>query len=494
VPKLNYLSIVCHKMMTSQETPNVICPESTPESSNRRNFVRKAALASVLAGIGVTSIGKGIVPGSSASSNAIISCCVSDADVTTVHANADCIVVDSANQNPGSLSASRSIDYAVTFGTCLGCCSNIVHSGQGFASARACKAPNLKGLDLYTNYIKRISITNSGNVGIGTCDPSNALCVKGTVSGASVAGNGVVGCSTASGSSGVYGVGKTFGIAGKTSCPGGIAIHGRAANPCAIPFVAVGSCGQVANMQEWENAAGIPLSVVNKCGWLGIGTSSPSSALDVVGSASISGTLSAGTFSPSSISIPKGTISVSDCVASAIALSASSSASTGVGIQGSGGSVGVQGIAGSAMAFPIVAKGASCQSVCLQKWQVGCTIKSALNKCGWLGLGRPSAPTTLAVCGSVSAHVATPNGSYVMNKSDFAVLANGKVTLPSASTARGMIVFIKNISTGSITVEVSGSDKIEGKSSKALAKEYASLTLLSDGNSPGNWYILSSAT
>ena len=71
------------------------------------------------------------------------------------------------------------------------------------------------------------------------------------------------------------------------------------------------------------------------------------------------------------------------------------------------------------------------------------------------------------------------------------------MTLPAASTAAGMMVHVKKIdsvTTNAVTVAASGKDKIEGKASKSLTKEYGNLTLISDSQSPGNWYILSKAT
>jgi hypothetical protein len=156
--------------------------------------------------------------------------------------------------------------------------------------------------------------------------------------------------------------------------------------------------------------------------------------------------------------------------------------------------IGVLGSVRCKAGTPLVARGAACQVSNLQAWENNSkTALSVVNSSGWLGIGRPCAPTTLAVCGSLSARVATPSGTYMMSKSDFAVLATGNVTLPSANI-KGMIVFVKNISTSSIEVSASGSDHIEGKTSETLSKQYKSLTLLSDGNSPGNWYILSNAT
>jgi hypothetical protein len=86
-----------------------------------------------------------------------------------------------------------------------------------------------------------------------------------------------------------------------------------------------------------------------------------------------------------------------------------------------------------------------------------------------------------------------------MVSTDFGILANAStgvltVTLPPADTALGMTVFVKKVdsSSNAVTVTTSGTDEIEGKSSEALNKQYASLYLISDGSS--NWYKVANET
>ncbi|MDO7873824.1 hypothetical protein Q5H93_03700 [Hymenobacter sp. ASUV-10] len=54
-------------------------------------------------------------------------------------------------------------------------------TGEGLGSARSAGNPNQYGLDFYTGFGKRLSISNSGNVGVGTTAPSSTLQVAGTV-------------------------------------------------------------------------------------------------------------------------------------------------------------------------------------------------------------------------------------------------------------------------------------------------------------------------
>jgi hypothetical protein len=86
-----------------------------------------------------------------------------------------------------------------------------------------------------------------------------------------------------------------------------------------------------------------------------------------------------------------------------------------------------------------------------------------------------------------------------MSNQDFAVLAGTSgmtVTLPPASNATGQIVFIKNISTGSVTVNAHTNEVIEAVASHSLSAQFDSVQLISNGKaSPkGVWYILSTAT
>lgn len=248
------------------------------------------------------------------------------------------------------------------------------------------------------------------------------------------------------------------------SCIGSaIGVLGIAGTAGTVPLAARGSTSQSANLQEWQNASGAGLSVVNKAGWFGIGTDCPNSPICVLSCVS-----SVARFSNNGLSANK-----SVNVEFRNGCTTASSWFTGVGGPGN--------------------------SHCVTNGQFffvpgSCAPRMVLNRCGKIGIGTIAPNTTLQINGSVSAKTVMTTKSYKMGASDFAVLGSGKikVTLPPASTATGMIVFIKNVSTSTVTIEAftdkTETDTVEGAASKDLKKQYDSLQLISNGSN--EWYIL----
>jgi hypothetical protein len=283
-------------MSDAKGSSALIYPESTIESANRRGFIKKAAALTAAAAIGGTAL-KGVakaIPESFALSDVVVrACCVCVIDCTTIDSSQKC--------NGASPFACPSKSVYPAFGKLI---FGTGPSGERIGSQRntntICCAKvsfppgtNLDGLDFYTDFRKRMSVTNSGLVGIGTCAPCSQLTSISTTS------NAVFGCSTASCKSGVYGKGRTWGVVGCgtigvkgtggpigvvgcTSLENGTAVVGSSGAPTVIPFVAKGSAGQIANLQQWQRGTSI-VDVVSYDGSIGVGVASPQRKLCVNG-------------------------------------------------------------------------------------------------------------------------------------------------------------------------------------------------------------------
>jgi hypothetical protein len=86
------------------------------------------------------------------------------------------LLVDSAGTNNGSPTCNKGMYPGIQFGTVPGS----LISGEGISSNRTGSSlGDHFGLDFWTGFLKRMTITNSGNVGIGTVTPSSTLDVNG---------------------------------------------------------------------------------------------------------------------------------------------------------------------------------------------------------------------------------------------------------------------------------------------------------------------------
>jgi hypothetical protein len=483
---------------------STVCPESTLESANRRNFIRKAAVVTAAATVGTGLLSKSIaIPESSAAA----STCTTFPCSILVHDN---VWVDQGNLNNGSSLHSGGLIFG-KFCSCGG-------SGEGISSNRTsgceCGPCNKYGLDFYTAQKKRISVTQNGRVGIGTVEPASKLEVVGTISGSSLCSIAV--CGTATGNSihsiGVSGRGPHYGVYASGCCTG---VYGLT-SVCGTGVAGV-SCNGVGVKGTTDSGTAVYGGTLSCCcGNTGIGVEAFS--LYGVG-------LKASTTSGPAAALFKGNVGINApgcipssalCVLGGIrsgwrrgfpvpactAVYAYSGYYAVYGVSCSGN--GVRG--GTCYGTGVYGGTGSCCCGCNNGIGVeafslrGIGLKASSQSgpaagvfSGNVGINNCKPAVSLAVCGGLSVHVATPSGAYTMTKSDYAVLAKGNVTLPVASTAKGMIVFIKSITATAITVSAVDSDKIEGKASESLAKKYDSLTLISDGNSPGNWYIQSNA-
>lgn len=231
---------------SKNEGTNKFACESTIESANRRNFVKKAAVVTAAVATGGALLDKNPIKESQARTSGLTCNCILSACCG--------IYVNTNNNNPGRLYCYCSqceiyTAWSLFFGTYL-------DTGEGIASARTCGAPNRNGLDFYTDYSKRVSITHCGQVGIGTTAPHCDVLAQ--VNGPFLAlstqtGAAIHGCATSSAKTAILGSG----------------------GPCTVPFVAKGTSSQKADLQQWNKVNTIK-SVVSSCGYFGIGTCSPS--------------------------------------------------------------------------------------------------------------------------------------------------------------------------------------------------------------------------
>jgi hypothetical protein len=85
--------------------------------------------------------------------------------------------------------------------------------------------------------------------------------------------------------------------------------------------------------------------------------------------------------------------------------------------------------------------------------------------------------------------VVTTTSTYTATDLDSTILCNGTftVTLPDAATVEGKQLTVKNIGTGTVTVDGFGSQEIDGDTTEGLATQYQAIVLHSDGE---NWFKL----
>jgi hypothetical protein len=437
-------------------------PESTLESSQRRNFIRKATLATAAAGIGGLLLQKNILPESTASS-------------------ALCTVTTPGKNTSGNLAVWKGAAEITDIGPAkLNSCSvcGTIHATNN----------NPNGVALYGSGIGCgvRGVTTSGEAS-GVNGEGPGVGVSGTA--ANTCGRGVQGLSCGLFGVGVYG--RSFG-----KC--GYGVYGYSCNTCGTGVYGVSTDGP--GVYGNSNIFGVLGSSQSGTGVFGssccaTGVFGKGKQYGLQGCSSPSGTgvhgkseTGPGVFGQSNTRY--GVHGCSQCFVGVFGKGPM------YGVQGCSPAIGLFGSAAGPSAVPIVAQGASGQTANLQQWEKNCgTSLSVVNKCGWLGLGTPTPSTTLNVNGSVSAKIVSVTTNYAMGVTDFGILAKASggsltVTLPGANTSAGMIVFVKKVdsSTNVVTVAASGTDKIEGKSSESLKDEYSSLELISDGSS--NWYMV----
>ena len=114
--------------------------------------------------------------------------------------------------------------------------------------------------------------------------------------------------------------------------------------------------------------------------------------------------------------------------------------------------------------------------------------------------GTPATPTPFAgmlwydtdATGSAvtsTVNIVTKTGAYTLTSDDVVVLANGTftLTLPTAVGISGKMYDIKNIGTGTVTVDGDGTETIDDGLTAVMSVRYEAITIISDGS---NWNII----
>jgi len=222
----------------------------------------------------------------------------------TTYANGNVGIGTTSPQQNLSVNGSENIDQAdtnnggiypgLTFGA---------GSGEGIASNRV-SAPNQFGLNFFTAFTPRMSITQAGNVGIGTTSPAQFLEVNGNtqVDGSIIIPGGANGIFiTNSGSQGnvIQANFPYLSSGGAVSESLGIAFGGsNFYDSGLLSFVNKGGAGSSSNyigLSIYGSSSGM---IINGSGNVGIGTVSPGAPLEVDGNIKLTANSGAGIIFP----------------------------------------------------------------------------------------------------------------------------------------------------------------------------------------------------
>jgi hypothetical protein len=135
------------------------------------------------------------------------------------------------------------------------------------------------------------------------------------------------------------------------------------------------------------------------------------------------------------------------------------------------------------------------QSSNLTEWRnESGTVLGSVTKNGAIAIGTNAAPNSvLQIGGSLSTPVVTQTATYTVTSADYTIICNNSsaitINLPTASGIDGRIYVIKKVSGagGNVTIDGSGTQKIDGATAKVLSTQYEVVQIQSDGY---NWFIL----
>ena len=98
----------------------------------------------------------------------------------------------------------------------------------------------------------------------------------------------------------------------------------------------------------------------------------------------------------------------------------------------------------------------------------------------------------LNVPSSISLNLVSKTGAYTATTDDHTILCGSgnesfTVTLPAATGVTNIIYNIKNLGTGTITVDGNASETIDGSTTAVISTQFTSITIQCDGS---NWHII----
>jgi len=105
---------------------------------------------------------------------------------------------------------------------------------------------------------------------------------------------------------------------------------------------------------------------------------------------------------------------------------------------------------------------------------------------------RPGTILGHVIEGGIFLPTTSQTATYTATRADHTILCGAgnqtfTVTLPAASGVIGLILNIKNIGTGTITVDGNASETIDGGTTATLSTQFESISIHCDGS---NWHII----
>jgi len=109
-----------------------------------------------------------------------------------------------------------------------------------------------------------------------------------------------------------------------------------------------------------------------------------------------------------------------------------------------------------------------------------------------VGVGTTSAITTLDVDGGFAANIVAKTEAYTATTSDHTITCGAgnesfTVTLPAVAGVTGLILNIKNVGTGTITVDGASSETIDGATTAVISTQFDTVTIQCDGT---EWWVI----